>query len=135
MAGLKLVRILSIRNLTIYSDSQIVVRQTSGEYLAKDPILIKYQALVKSYLALVPGHRILQINKEENAEADKLSRLVQNSADLDSSVYFKELHKPTIENEEIFDINNNPNWMTPLINYIEKGELPRRQRQGAKIKS
>ena len=135
MAGLKLVRILSIRNLTIYSDSQIVVRQTSGEYLAKDPILIKYQALVKSYLALVPGHRILQINKEENAEGDKLSRLVQNSADLDSSVYFKELHKPTIENEEIFDINNNPNWMTPLINYIEKGELPRRQRQGAKIKS
>nr|XP_017217204.1 PREDICTED: uncharacterized protein LOC108194776 [Daucus carota subsp. sativus] len=135
LAGLKLVRTLSIRNLTIYSDSQIVVRQTNGEYLAKDPILTKYQALVKSYLTLIPGCRILQVNREENAEADNLSRLVQNSADLDSSVYFEELHKPTIEHEEIFEINNDPTWMTPLINYIEKGELPEDKGKAQRLKA
>nr|XP_017227831.1 PREDICTED: uncharacterized protein LOC108203420 [Daucus carota subsp. sativus] len=102
LAGLRLVRTLSIRNLTIYSDSQIVVRQTNGEYLAKDPILTKYQALMKSYRTLIPGGKILQVNREENTEADNLSKLVQNSADLDSSVYFEELHKPTIEQEVIF---------------------------------
>nr|XP_017250520.1 PREDICTED: uncharacterized protein LOC108221132 [Daucus carota subsp. sativus] len=135
LAGLRLVRTLSIRNLTIYSDSQIVVRQTNGEYLAKDPILTKYQALVKGYLTLIPGCRILQVNREENAEADNLSRLVQNSADLDSSVYFEELHKPTIDHEEIFEINNNPTWMTPLINYIEKGELPEDKGKAQRLKA
>nr|XP_017239743.1 PREDICTED: uncharacterized protein K02A2.6-like [Daucus carota subsp. sativus] len=123
------------QNLTIYSDSQIVVRQTNGEYLAKDPILTKYQALVKSYLTLIPGCRILQVNREGNAEADNLSRLVQNSADLDSSVYFEELHKPTIEHEEIFEINNDPTWMTPLINYIEKGELPEDKGKAQRLKA
>ncbi|XP_063939916.1 uncharacterized protein LOC135148542 [Daucus carota subsp. sativus] len=135
LAGLKLVRTLSIRNLIIYSDSQIVVRQTNGEYLAKDPILTRYQALVKSYLTLIPGCKILQVNREENAEADNLSRLVQNSADLDSSVYFEELHKPTIEQEEIFEINNDPTWMTPLINYIEKGELPEDKGKAQRLKA
>nr|XP_017221119.1 PREDICTED: uncharacterized protein LOC108197890 [Daucus carota subsp. sativus] len=135
LAGLKLVRTLSIRNLTIYSDSQIVVRQTNGEYLAKDPILTRYQALVKSYLTLIPGCKILQVNREENAEADNLSRLVQNSADLDSSVYFEELHKPTIDHEEIFEINSNPTWMTPLINYIERGELPEDKGKAQRLKA
>ncbi|XP_017225060.2 uncharacterized protein LOC108201281 [Daucus carota subsp. sativus] len=135
LAGLRLVRTLSIRNLTIYSDSQIVVRQTNGEYLAKDPILTKYQALVKGYLTLIPGCKILQVNREENAEADNLSRLVQNSADLDSSVYFEELHKPTIDHEEILEINNNPTWMTPLINYIEKGELPEDKGKAQRLKA
>ncbi|XP_017252905.2 uncharacterized protein LOC108223256 [Daucus carota subsp. sativus] len=135
LAGLKLVRTLSIRNLTIYSDSQIVVWQTNGEYLAKDPILTKYQALVKSYLTLIPGFKILQVNREENAEADNLSRLVQNSTDLDSWVYFEELHKPTIEQEGIFEINNDPTWMTPLSNYTEKGELPEDKGKAQRLKA
>ncbi|XP_063938044.1 uncharacterized protein LOC135147920 [Daucus carota subsp. sativus] len=135
LAGLKLVRTLSIRNLTIHNDSQIVARQTKSEYLAKDPILTKYQALVKSYLTLIPGYKILQVNREENAEADNLSRLVHNSADLDSSVYFEGLHKPTIEQEEIFEINNDPTWMTPLINYIEKGELPEDKGKAQRLKA
>ena len=90
-----------------------------------DNILMRFGLpRVLGYLTLIPGCKVLQVNREENAEADNLSRLVQNSADLDSSVYFEELHKPTIEQEEIFEINNDPTWMTPLINYIEKGELP-----------
>ena len=68
-------------------------------------------------------------------QTDNLSRLVMNSADLDSSVYFEELHKPTIEHEEIFEINNDPTWMTPLINYIEKGELPEDKGKAQRLKA
>lgn len=53
---------LKIQNLNIYIDSQIVVKQTKGEYIAKDPKLAQYQALVKSYLALIPNIQINQIN-------------------------------------------------------------------------
>ena len=57
-------------------------------------------------------------------QVNNLSKLVQNSVDLDSSVNFEELQKPTIEDEEVLKINDSPNWMTPLINFLEKGEPP-----------
>ncbi|XP_074324051.1 uncharacterized protein LOC141660975 [Apium graveolens] len=101
IAGLKLSRTLRVQDLKIYTDSQIVVRQTNGEYIAKNPTLEKYQALVQSYLASIPSHQVLQICRKENEEADILSKLVRNSSDLDCSVYFEELHKPSIESGEV----------------------------------
>ena len=135
VAGLKLARTLGIQNLNVNSDSQIVVKQTREEYLAKDPTLAKYQALVQSYLALILRFQILQVNREENAEADILSKLVQNSADLDNSVYFEELQKPAVESEEILEIDDSPNWMTPFINYLEKGELPEDKGKAQRLKA
>ncbi|KAL8108608.1 hypothetical protein AgCh_024904 [Apium graveolens] len=123
IAGLKLSKTLRVQDLKIFNDSQIVVKQTNEEYIAKDPILAKYQALVQSYLASIPNHQVLQICREENEEADILSKLVRNSSDLDCSVSFEELHKPSIESREVLEIESNQNWMTPFINYLEKGEL------------
>ncbi|XP_074363589.1 uncharacterized protein LOC141707943 [Apium graveolens] len=88
IAGLKLSSILRLQDLKIYSDSHIVVKQTNEEYIAKDPFLEKYQALVQSYLASIPKYQVLQICREENEEAEILSKLVRNSSDLDYSVYF-----------------------------------------------
>ncbi|XP_074342173.1 uncharacterized protein LOC141679618 [Apium graveolens] len=124
ITGLKLSRTLRVQDLKIYSDSQIVVKQTNGEHITKDPTLSKYQALVQSYLASIPNHQVLQICREENEEADILSKLVRNSSDLDCSVYFEELHTPSIESGEILEIESNQNWMNPFINYLDKGELP-----------
>ncbi|XP_074328459.1 uncharacterized protein LOC141666369 [Apium graveolens] len=45
ISGLKLAKSLGISKMTVYSDSQIVVKQTSGEYIAKDPTLAQYQAM------------------------------------------------------------------------------------------
>ncbi|XP_074351881.1 uncharacterized protein LOC141691033 [Apium graveolens] len=109
IAGLKLSSTLRVQDLKIYIDSQIVVEQINGEYITKDPILAKYQAL---------------ISREENEEADILSKLVRNSSDLDGSVYFEELYKPSIESGEVLENESNQNWMTPFINYLEKWELP-----------
>ncbi|XP_074346942.1 uncharacterized protein LOC141685755 [Apium graveolens] len=133
--GLKLSRTLRVRDLKIYSDSQIVVKQTNGKYIAKDPTLATYQALVQSYLDSIPNHQVLQICREENEEADILSKLVQNSSDLDCSVYFEELHKPSIESEEVLEIESNHNWMTPFIKYLEKGELPEDKGKAQRLKA
>ncbi|XP_074337785.1 uncharacterized protein LOC141674980 [Apium graveolens] len=103
IAGLKLAKTLKIQDLKIYSDSQIVVKQTNGE--------------------------------EENSEADTLSKLVQNSSDLDCSVYFEELQKPSIEAEVVMEIGNSLNWMTLFINYLEKGELPEDKGKAQRLKA
>ncbi|XP_074341905.1 uncharacterized protein LOC141679301 [Apium graveolens] len=135
ITGLKLSRTLKIEDLKIYSDSQIVVKRTNGEYITKDPTLAKYQALVQSYSASIPSHQVLQICREENEEADILSKLVRNSSDLDCSVYFEELHKPSIESGEILEIESSQNWMTPLINYLDKGELPEDKGKAQRLKA
>ncbi|XP_074375650.1 uncharacterized protein LOC141717464 [Apium graveolens] len=135
ITGLKLSRTLRVKDLKIYSDSQIVVKQTNGEYIAKDHTLAKYQALVQSYLASIPNHQVLQVCQEENEEADILSNLVRNSSDLDCLVYFEELLKPFIEPGEILEIENNQNWMTPFINYLEKGELPEDKGKAQRLKA
>ncbi|XP_074355917.1 uncharacterized protein LOC141695578 [Apium graveolens] len=135
IAGLKLSRTLRVQDLKIYSDSQIVVKQINGEYIAKDPTLAKYQALVQSYLASIPSHQFTQICREENEEADILSKLVRNSSDLDCSVYFEELHKPSIESGEILEIESTQNWMTPFIKYLDKGELPEDKGKAQRLKA
>ncbi|XP_074358063.1 uncharacterized protein LOC141697543 [Apium graveolens] len=73
--------------------------------------------------------------EEENSEADTLSKLVQNSSDLDCSVYFEELQKPSIKAEVVMEIDNSPNWMTPFINYLEKGELPEDKGKAQRLKA
>ncbi|XP_074356126.1 uncharacterized protein LOC141695810 [Apium graveolens] len=112
-----------------------MVKQTNGEYIAKDLILEKYQALVQSYLALIPRHQVLHVCQEENEEADTISKLVWNSSDLDCSVYFEELQKPFIESEEVLEIESNQNWMTPFINYLERGELPKEKGKAQRLKA
>lgn len=65
-----------------------MVKQTVGEYIAKDPKLARYQAMVRNMIATNPDYMFIQINKEENSKVDELSKLVQNDSNLGSSVYF-----------------------------------------------
>ncbi|XP_074361085.1 uncharacterized protein LOC141701300 [Apium graveolens] len=109
LSGLRLAKSLGVKLLIIYSYSQIVVRQTNGEYIAKDPQLARYQAM---------------INREENSKSDELSKLVQNTSDLSSSVYFEELGATSTDRPEVLYINSPDNWMTPYIAYLKDATLP-----------
>ncbi|XP_074361084.1 uncharacterized protein LOC141701299 [Apium graveolens] len=124
LSGLRLAKSLGVKCLIIYSDSQIVVRQTNREYIAKDPKLARYQAMVRVILKTIPNSTILQINREENSKADELSKLIHNTSDLSSSVYFEELGAPSTDRPEVLCINSPDNWMTPYITYLKDGTLP-----------
>ncbi|XP_074346647.1 uncharacterized protein LOC141685446 [Apium graveolens] len=134
ISGLKLAKSLGISKMTVYSDSHIVVKQTSGEYIATDPTLAQYQAMVRNILEATPDITILQINREENSKADELSKLVQNTSDLAGSVYFKELRVPSTERVEVLCIGTPDNWMTPYIAYLRDGTLPEDQNKARYLK-
>ncbi|XP_074374654.1 uncharacterized protein LOC141715068 [Apium graveolens] len=134
LSGLRLAKSLGVRSLTIYSDFQIVVRQTNGEYIEKDPKLARYQEMVRAILETIPDSTILQINREDNAKADKLSKLVQNTSDLSSSVYFEELGAPSTDRPEVLCISSPDNWMTPYIAYLKDDTLPEDQNKARNLK-
>ncbi|XP_074361821.1 uncharacterized protein LOC141701983 [Apium graveolens] len=132
--GLRLAKSLGVRRLTIYSDSQIVVRQTTGEYIVKDPKLARYQEMVRAILETIPDPTILQINREENAKEDELSKLVQNNSDLSNLVYFEELGAPSIDQSEVLYVTSLNNWMAPYIAYLKNGTLPEDQNKARYLK-
>ncbi|XP_074342230.1 uncharacterized protein LOC141679701 [Apium graveolens] len=134
LSGLRLSISLGVKRLIIYSDSQIVVKQTNGEYIAKDPKLAQYQATVRSILETIPDTTILQINREENSKEDELSKLVQNTSDLSSSVYFEELGTPSTDRPEVLCISSPDNWMTPYIAYLKDGTLQEYQNKARYLK-
>ena len=135
LAELRLAHTLNLKNLRIYSVSQIVVKQTRGEYITKDPQLAKYQAMVHTYLLQISEVELVQINRKDNTRADTLSKLVLNSADLDTSVYFEELASPSLLGAEVLCLDTKPGWRTRFIQYLKHGTLPEDKTKAQQFKS
>ncbi|KAI5317797.1 hypothetical protein L3X38_037504 [Prunus dulcis] len=73
LAGLRLAKELAIKKLAIYSDSQLITNQASGEYMAKHPKMILYLDKVQELLKAFPTFTIQQVPQAKNAYADALA--------------------------------------------------------------
>jgi ribonuclease HI len=62
-------------SLTVYSDSELLVRQLRGEYKVKAPHLRPLYLEACRRLRTFPGARILHVGREENRTADRLANL------------------------------------------------------------
>ncbi|KAI5324135.1 hypothetical protein L3X38_033208 [Prunus dulcis] len=61
LVGLRLAKELSIKRLVIYSDSQLITNQASGEYMAKHPGMVQYLDKVQGLLKEFPTFTIQQV--------------------------------------------------------------------------
>uniref|UniRef100_A0A2N9EHL8 RNase H type-1 domain-containing protein n=1 Tax=Fagus sylvatica TaxID=28930 RepID=A0A2N9EHL8_FAGSY len=75
LAGLKLSKNMGVKNLTIKSNSKLIVGQVRGEYEAKDDRMKKYLKVVQTLLPHFENVELLQIPREENVDADQLAKL------------------------------------------------------------
>ncbi len=66
-------------DLTVFSDSQLLVRQMSGEYRVKHPNLIPLFKEAKRIAARIPKVRIEHVRREQNKEADRLANEAMDS--------------------------------------------------------
>ncbi|GFY81124.1 hypothetical protein Acr_01g0009330 [Actinidia rufa] len=78
LAGLRVATDLGVHFLDIFSDSQLVVNQVQGHYLAKDPSMVAYLDEVKAMIEKIGNFKICQIPKEENKKADALANLASS---------------------------------------------------------
>uniref|UniRef100_A0A2N9F1B6 Uncharacterized protein n=1 Tax=Fagus sylvatica TaxID=28930 RepID=A0A2N9F1B6_FAGSY len=70
LAGLKLSKKMGVKNLTVKSDSQLVVGQIKGEYEAREDRMKKYLKVVQTLLPHFQKVEFVQIPREENVDAD-----------------------------------------------------------------
>ncbi len=62
-----------IKNLEVFLDSELVVKQIKGEYAVKHEGLIPYYNEVIQILKKFPSFKIAHVRRENNKEADKLA--------------------------------------------------------------
>ncbi|GFS34966.1 hypothetical protein Acr_00g0037010 [Actinidia rufa] len=75
LAGLRVATELGAQSLEVFSDSQLVVNQVQGDYLAKDSRMIAYLGEVKTLSSKIKEFKINQIPREDNKKADALANL------------------------------------------------------------
>ncbi|PIY46184.1 MAG: ribonuclease H [Armatimonadetes bacterium CG_4_10_14_3_um_filter_66_18] len=71
--GLSLAADFGARQVTIHSDSELIIRQLKGDYQVKQPHLRGLHAEVKRLFNRFERVRVRQIPREQNADADLLA--------------------------------------------------------------
>ncbi|CAL2239309.1 unnamed protein product [Prunus armeniaca] len=104
LASLHLARELAIKKLAIYSYSQLITNQVSGEYMSKHPRMILYLDKIQELLKAFSTFTIQQVPRAENVHADALVNL---GSALDTQfrcfILVEHLDRPSIEEIEPID--------------------------------
>uniref|UniRef100_A0A2N9I9Y3 Uncharacterized protein n=1 Tax=Fagus sylvatica TaxID=28930 RepID=A0A2N9I9Y3_FAGSY len=132
LAGLKLSKNMEVKNLTVKSDSQLVIGQIKGEYEAREDRMKKYLTVVQTLLPHFKKVEFVQIPREENVDANCLARLASSGEDFDG---FLEIQgQPFTEEETVNSIKDNVSWMSPIVRYLKEGKLPTDKMEARKLR-
>ncbi|GKU88551.1 hypothetical protein SLEP1_g2801 [Rubroshorea leprosula] len=138
--GLKLASKLKVKNNQVFSDSQLVVGQVNGSCDIRDPQLNRYASVVNRLKSIFALFQIDKIPRADNHRADELSKLA-SSQDINPqrSTIVEVLDAPsytdfTVECQLLSTDPSTPSWTTPLVNYLQSGELPEDQSAAKVIK-
>ena len=76
LRALKLSHQNKVQTLTLRSDSQLLVRQLSGEYKVRSTNIKALYQTCKKYIKQIPSVKFEHIPREENTIADALANLI-----------------------------------------------------------
>ncbi|KAL2245958.1 UNVERIFIED_CONTAM: Gag-Pol polyprotein [Sesamum indicum] len=114
-----------VRQVDVYTDSQLVAMQVQGTYETREWSMTQYLAKVKDMIKKFDRCTINQIPRDENARADTLSKfgsLVEGINERKITVMVKS--QPVIDEAEVHAVEMTDSWKTPFVRYLKHGELP-----------
>ncbi|GAU51501.1 hypothetical protein TSUD_76100 [Trifolium subterraneum] len=139
LAGLRLAEDIGSEEIKIFTDSQLVGSQVSGEYQTKEERLLEYLNLIRAKLAKFKKTEVKHVPREHNARADVLSKLASTRRKKagNQSLVQETLTKPSIEKTaEVMHICavDEQSWMSPVYNFLKSNTLPVDAKEAAKIR-
>ncbi|XP_059635696.1 uncharacterized protein LOC132277870 [Cornus florida] len=143
LAGLKLAKELKIKNLIAYNDSQLIVRQVTGEYGTKDKIIEAYRTAILRKAKDFDQIKFIQLSRECNEDTNRLACSASNSGEtLAGVIPVDVLIQPSIFNEQpnpsvqqVNVIPYEPSWIDLIIAFVRDGVLPEQKDEARKIRS
>ncbi|XP_071739864.1 uncharacterized protein [Rutidosis leptorrhynchoides] len=113
-------------------NSQLVANQFSGSFEAHDPSMQKYLLLLKETAARFEHFELAQVPRSQNKKADALSKLAALTfSHFQKQVWVEELPSKSIDSDLMVAsvIEEQPNWMEPILQYIRSNILPEDSRE------
>jgi ribonuclease HI len=137
LAGLRAAARLQVEDLHVFCDSQLIVNQVNGDYEARDPRMLKYQATALDLIRKFKGFKIEQINRENNAHADALASLASASkASEFRNISLGEVDQPSFDTpEEVLSISLGPSWMDEIVAFLKNDTLPTDKKEAHRVRS
>ena len=118
--------------ILILGDFQLVIGQVNEAYEAKEEQMKKYLNKVVHLIKKFKEADFIQIPREENMEADTLAKETSASEVMDE---FDEIqYLPNIDFPEVHQIEDEKNWMTPIISYLNDRKLPEGKDEARKLR-
>ncbi|XP_077215659.1 uncharacterized protein LOC143850287 [Tasmannia lanceolata] len=124
LAGLSLAAELGAGKLKVYSDSQLIVKQVNGAYEARGLRMKRYLQKLKEKLQRMGDVEILQVPRDMNNRADALSKMASEETHDFGTVLTEILFHPSIDEVQVLEIPPGPNWMDPIMQYLQDRILP-----------
>lgn len=78
LRGLDIISGFALSGVTIHSDSELLVRQMTGEYRVKNPHLQQLHEQAQVKLIRISGWTFRHVRREQNARADELANLAMD---------------------------------------------------------
>ncbi|KAL5583004.1 hypothetical protein UlMin_015446 [Ulmus minor] len=116
-------RELDVKAIHIFCDSKLVSAQVNIEFQAREPRMAAYLQLAQSVISCFESFEITHIPRAENSEADRLAR-IGSGIDRSSGHHVDILCSPSTDGISINQVDEGPTWMTPIVGYLLRGELP-----------
>ncbi|GJS63821.1 reverse transcriptase domain-containing protein [Tanacetum coccineum] len=135
--GLRIAARMGVRNLEANVDSRLVANHVLGEYVAKEDNMVQYLDKTKSLIQGFDRFTIRQVPRGDNKKADALSKIASTSfAHLSKQVLVEILKNKSISEMEISTVieEQDPTWMTPIVEFINTGTLPQEQKDARRIR-
>lgn len=133
--GLRLAKKMQVRKLIINSDSQMVVSQVNGTFIARKMSMSSYLKLVMSLLGSFEKFELIQILRDENAHANALSKLA-NSKDFEllTVISIEHLTMLSTEPPKVMWVEGTPTWIQPIIVHLRDHVPPTNKEEVHKLR-
>ncbi|XP_059650498.1 uncharacterized protein LOC132296304 [Cornus florida] len=143
LARLKLAKELKVESLVALSDSQLIIRQVTGEYETKDEIMEAYRSAILHKAKDFDQIKFIQLPREYNEDADRLAYSALSFRETLAKVIpvdmlcqlsiFDELSKSN--HRQVNFILYEPSWIDPIMTFIRDGVLLKKKEEARKIRS
>ena len=114
-------RALGHPNFVIRSDSKVIADHVEKESKARKPEMKLYLEAVRSMEKHFKGFTVIHIPRDENQEADKLTKAAARKEALPPDVFYEKITKPSIKqcNEKQINAILSDDWRSPIMAYLQ----------------
>ncbi|XP_077225200.1 uncharacterized protein LOC143858433 [Tasmannia lanceolata] len=133
LSGLDLAIEMNADCLRVHNDFQLIVGQVNGLYEAKELKMLKYLERVREKLKQFRVIEVVQIPRTMNARADALSKMVASDITDVGTFYVEILKQPRIDREEVLEMEFEPSWMDPILEFHKDGMIPDDRKEARRL--